>query len=253
MNRILGLLFLSFTLPVFSAPELKGTPSELKQFLHPADKLITITEQAEKTAYADQAIVSLVVTTEKKALSAAMNENSKLRTAISKRLIDAGIKASDINSSKFSSSPEYGWFGDEPKSHKVINRVAILIRDEAQLNQLANIADDYNEAVLSKSVFKHSKKDEYKQEVKRLALEKVLAQKAFYETTLGLKLVPISVHEIMNSEAATAGAEELEMFVVGARMASDSKSVRTRQPQTQDSFEEVKYSSSVQVQFRIVE
>ena len=98
------------------ATEIKGTPEELRQFLHPMPAIISLTANVERRVYADQAIVSIIVKTEEKTLSKAMQENTKLRDSLRNNLVTAGVSEKDIQNSKFSSSPQFGWFGDEPKS-----------------------------------------------------------------------------------------------------------------------------------------
>lgn len=99
----------------FSQPELKGNPEELRQFLHPVDRIVSLVGDANEKAYSDKAIVSLVITTEDKLLSNAIASNGQLRSTISEKLLAAGIKSAQIKSSTFSTSPEYGWFGKKTR------------------------------------------------------------------------------------------------------------------------------------------
>jgi len=46
-----------------------------------------------------------------------------------------------INNSNFSSSSEYGWFGDEPDSYKIMNCIAIDINAGNQLQIIAEIGE----------------------------------------------------------------------------------------------------------------
>jgi uncharacterized protein len=251
------ILIAAFTLlstQALSAPELKGTPQELRGFLHPADKVVTITGQAEEKAYSDVAIVSLVVTTEDKLQSNAISQNTLLRAKITQSLLASGINKSSIKSSKFSSSPQYGWFGKKPTSFKIVNRMAISITNEAHLKDIAVISDQFEEVDLSDTEFEHSAKDEYNQKVKAKALDKVLKQKAFYEKTLGLKLTAISIRDSNIHQMATRGARVLEGIVVSKSLDdSDSYSsigkFKEQAPST--SFDEIKYQADITVDFKI--
>lgn len=251
------MLIAAFTLlstQALSAPELKGTPQELRGFLHPADKVVTISGQAEEKAYSDVAIVSLVVTTEDKLLSNAISLNTSLRAKITQSLLAAGVNKNSIKSSKFSSSPQYGWFGKKPTSFKIVNRMAISIADETHLKDIAVISDQYQEIDLSDTEFEHSAKDEYSQKVKAKALDKVLKQKTFYEKTLGLKLTAIGIRDSNIRQMATRGARVLEGAIVSrSRDENDSYSsiAKFKEQAPSTSFDEVKYEADITVDFKI--
>jgi uncharacterized protein YggE len=180
IRLITCLLFCSLPLGALAQPELKGSPNELRQFLHPHDKIVTLSAEAEEKAYSDRAIISLVITSEDKQLSTSISNNIALRESISQQLVTAGINPEHIKSSKFSTSPQYGWFGKKPDSYKVVNRMAVTITEESQLKSIASVADSKEEIELSDIAFEHSKKDAYKSQVKKLALEKIMKQKALY-------------------------------------------------------------------------
>jgi len=55
------LLFCCLPLSAFAQPELKGSPNDLRQFLYPSEKIVTLRAEAEKKAYSDKAIISLVI------------------------------------------------------------------------------------------------------------------------------------------------------------------------------------------------
>jgi uncharacterized protein len=255
MKRII--LIAAYTLlstQVMSAPELKGTPEELRGFLYPADKGVSIIGRAEEKAYSDVAIVSLVVTTEDKLLSNAISINTSLRAKITQALVAAGVNKNSIKSSKFSSSPQYGWFGSKPTSFKIVNRMAISITDEALLKEIAVISDQYQEVDLSDTEFEHSAQDEYNQKVKAKALDKVLKQKAYYEKTLNMKLTAIGVRDSHIRQVATRGARVLEGIVVSkSREESDSYSAiaKFKEQTPSTSFDEVKYEADIAVDFKI--
>ena len=80
---ISGLLFCLLPLAAVAQPELKGSPNELRQFLHPSEKIVTLSAEAEEKAYSDRAIISLVITSEDKQLSTSISNNIALRETIS--------------------------------------------------------------------------------------------------------------------------------------------------------------------------
>ena len=254
MNKITGIILFLCVGMANSSPEIKGNPDELRSYFHPEEKTLSIRDEAVETAYTDQAIVNLVVKTEDKLLSKSMNINSKLRSKITKILIQEGIEESNIKNSKFSSSPQYGWFGSKPDSYEVMNRVAIKIKTEKQLEAIAFVADNHSEITLSGTTFEHSKKSNFEQLVKEKALKKVLEKKQFYEKSLGVKLVPVSFSESDVDFNATHGANllEEEVVVTGIRASKDSYSKkRDYAPRRENSFDEVKYRAVVTVEFKV--
>ncbi|TNF33373.1 MAG: DUF541 domain-containing protein [Gammaproteobacteria bacterium] len=258
MKFMLSVVLLCCSNLAFASPELKGSPEELRQFLHPSDRLVTINADAEEKAYSDKAIVSLVITTENKQLSKAIADNGKQRETISQKLIKAGIEEDAIKSSKFSTSPQYGWFGQKPNSYKVVNRMAISITDENHLKEIATVADASEEVELSDTSFEHSKEDEYKNRVKQQALAKVMQQKEFYEKQLGVKLTPIGFRDSLIDHLATPGAMMLEETILAERSRLESTSTyasvgktRLQQPRS-SSFDEVIYRANISVDFKIV-
>lgn len=234
----------------FAATELKGSPQELKQFLHPNENIITISRTAEEVAFKDIAIISLVATTEDDELSVALKKNANLRSKVSTALSSAGIPLKHINNAKFSTSPDYGWFGDKPDSYKVSNIISVRITNENGLTSIAKVVDDNKEITLLNTEYEHSKKEEYTEKVKQKALAKVLKEKAFYAKNLGIKLQPVSFRDT-NSEPQ----HNIEMIQVsGMKMSSanDSYSSRSRKS-APTSFEKLVYRAKISVSFKVVE
>ena len=253
------LLLCCLPLGAFAQPELKGSPNELRQFLHPNDKIVTLSAEAEEKAYSDRAIISLVITSEDKQLSASISNNIALRASISQQLVTAGINPEHIKSSKFSTSPQYGWFGKKPDSYKVVNRMAVTITEESQLKIIATVSDSKEEIELSDIAFEHSQKDAYKSKVKQLALEKVMKQKALYESSLGVILTPVSFRDNRFWVKGSQGAQMLKEVVVTAtkrnRSYNDSAAdfAHAAAPKSvESSFDEIVYTAEIFVDFSTV-
>lgn len=257
MKKIIAVILLAMASSGLVAnTELKGKPEDLRKFLHPKDRVVSIFAEAEEKAYSDKAIISLVITTEDKALSGSLAKNSRLRENISKQLVNAGINQESIKSSKFSTSPQYGWFGKKPTSYKVVNRMAVSITEENQLKEIALVADTQEAVELSDTSFEHTKKDELEDKVKEQALAKVMKQKAFYEKSLGIKLVPIGFRKQNIGLKATRGAMVLEEVVVTAQKRSSNyqdTAINTSRYNSavESSFDEVEYKAGIYVDFRI--
>ena len=260
MTRLIScLLFCLLPLAAVAQPELKGSPNELRQFLHPSEKIVTLSAEAEEKAYSDRAIISLVITSEDKQLSTSISNNIALRESISQQLVTAGINPDHIKSSKFSTSPQYGWFGKKPDSYKVVNRMAVTITQESQLKTIASVADSKEQIELSDIAFEHSQKDAFKSQVKQLALEKVMKQKALYETSLGVTLTPVRFRDNRLWVRGTQGAQMLEEIVVTAtkrsRSYNDSGETfsNSAAPKSiESSFDEIVYTAEVFVDFSAV-
>ncbi len=256
MKKQLVAIMLCISTYSFSAPELKGTPDDLKHFLYPDERIISISATAQEKAYSDKATINLIITTEQEKLADAIVENSKLREKITVSLMKNGIKPKHIKSSKFSSSPEYGWFGQKPTSYKVINRMAISIFHSQHMQNIAQLADK-NEAIeLSNTLFEHTKKAAYQQKIKRQALQDILQQKKFYEKSLNIKLSAVNVVNVKTSHHATNGALLLGNVVMRSKQ-QESKSSRFSsiakyaEKPYQSSFDEVIYEATLSVDFKI--
>ena len=254
MKKIIPIILLAFASSAAVAnPELKGTPEELRRFLHPSDRIVSIYAQSEEKAYSDQAIISLVITTEDNKLSDSLSKNSELRVSITKQFVAAGIDLENIKSSKFSTSPQYGWFGKKPSSYKVVNRMAVTITEENQLKEIASVADNHEQVELLDTAFEHSQKEMTEEMVNQQALAKVMKQKEFYEKSLGIKLVPVGFRKSNIGYGATQGAMALESTVLTSRNKSSSyqESPARYESSAKSSFDEVKYEAGIYVDFKI--
>jgi len=245
------LLFSPFS-TVNAQPELKGSPEQLRQFLHPREDIVTLNGDAEKKAYSDSAILTLVVTTDKKKLADSIARNGKLRSDITQQLGKQGINQKNIKNAKFSSTPEYGWFGDEPDSYKISNRMAVTIANEKQLKAVAAIADKYKEAELSTTEFKHTKKEAFKTQVKEMALAKIMKLKAMYEKNLGVKLTAKNFRDNHIGFQPTHAAMMMRDEMVRSRpkaKALSSVAYESAPKAAPTSFDEVVYRANISVDF----
>lgn len=244
----IGFIILGLSPNALAAPELKGSPDELRQFLHPHKKTTTLFAEGEKKTYTDEAVVSLTFTTENKLLEQSLSTNSKLRQQVTQQLTQAGVNAKDINSAKFSSSPEYGWFGKKPDSYKVVNRMAVTITNEKHLQLLAKIADNHKDIQLTGTEFNNTKEDEDKRKAKSNALEKIMKQKDIYEKALNITLTPININEnnIYPIHTRQEIASRTKVAAPQASLMSNGTNITANEP---SSFDEVIYKSTMSVEF----
>jgi uncharacterized protein YggE len=251
MGQLIVFVVMCNSASLLAAPELKGSPDELRSFLQKSPTKVTVRGYAEESAYADVAIVTLIIATENKQMSAALSANSSLRAAISKGFVAAGIAPESINTSKFSTSPQFGWFGDKPKSYEIVNRMKVEISGESQLKAVASAADLNIEIDFSDIEFKHTQKEQLKTQLLQEAIDDVMSQKKFYEDQLGLQLVPVSftAPDVSVPARRAASRSALEEITVTARKRSDMDEFDASVPVT---FDEIEYSARVSVVFEIV-
>ncbi len=195
MKTLLFLFVLSYVQFAVAAPEIKGNPEEIEHYLDGIPKVISIRVQADEVVSSQKARIHLVVETESKALSDALRQNQAIRQTIRKKLAAFAIKPDEINASKFSSTPEYGFFGDLPKSYKVANTLSVLVDSEEKMIAVASIADNEKQVRYLSSKPEIVGKDSIYQKLTDKALQLAKAKAALYQQQLGVKLVPVFVEE----------------------------------------------------------
>ena len=244
----------SFSQTSQAQAQLSGTPDELREFLHPRPNTVNINGEAELTAYKDVAKISLMVTTEERTLSRAMEVNQALRLELIQDFLAAGIPQEDINNSKFSSSPQFGLFGRNPNSFEVSARMEVEVSSEEHLQLLAAAADEHDEVDFESTEFEHSEEDAFEQQVKETALQDVMAQKAYYESSLGLELKAVNffyggIRQMSRAMPRAAMAQEMMLDASGGR-ANTSAAISA--PAVAPTFDEVEYQTNITVVFEII-
>ena len=256
MNRTAAALTLAlmFTSPLSMADaEIRGNASEIRDLIYPIPQQTTLHGHAEETAYSDKAIISLTFKTEDEQLADAINENKQLRQEIITQLTSNGISPQEIHNAKFSNTPQKGWFGKRVTSHEVINKVDVGIFNDAHLTILAAVADEHDEIELTGTRFEHTEKEAFKLKVKERALEKINAEKAMYEKTLGVKLIPIGIGRIsLIDQPVRTRQMYMETEQAGSLSSLASAPLTDIMP-VPISFDEVKYQANISVTFRIEE
>ena len=261
MKKILtaGLLAASITLfsqLAMAQAQLSGTPDELRGFLFPQANTVSINGEGELTAYKDLAKISLLVTTEEPSLEQAMAVNQALRLDLIEEFTTAGIAGSDINNSKFSSSPQFGLFGRKPNSFEVTARMEVSVSREEHLQLLAAAADGNKEVEFEQIQFEHSQEEEFEAQVRELALQDVMDQKTYYESSLNLQLKAVNffhggIRQMSRAMPMAAVSQEMAVDSVNARgpLALSSAPAAAVAP----TFDEVEYQTSITVVFEIID
>lgn len=260
MNKLLSLSLAAaaaaslagFSPASLAQAQLSGTPDELREFLHPRPNTVNINGEGELTAYKDVAKVSLMVTSDERSLSQAMEVNQALRLELIQEFVAAGIPTDAINNSKFSSSPQFGLFGRNPNSFEVSARMEIEVISEEHLQLLAAAADEHDEVEFESTAFEHSEEEAFEDQVREIALQDVMAQKAYYESSLGLELKPINffyggIRQMARAMPRAAMAQEMSMD-----SRSTNGSIAVSAPAVAPTFDEVEYQTNINVVFEIV-
>ena len=226
--------------------ELSGTPEELRGYLQSETRTVTIRDNATETAYSDIAKITLIVSTEARELASAMAENNRTRDSIVEELVAAGVESSNIRTSKYSASPQFGWFGKSPSSFSVVNSLVVTVDDEGAFRRVAEISDREDSVSFSGAEFEHSEKEAYEDRVRDKALTAVLKERAYFEQKLGLTLKPVAFRfsDVHSYEPNPYGVLE-EIVVTGSRVSSAAKATAAAPP----SYDEIDYQVSLEVTF----
>ncbi len=173
---------------VFAQAELKGTPSELADFLPKVPKTVFVGGEAEVKAQADRAVVRLKVTTTGKGLEQALQANQQARAKFAEFLSGRGIQAGQIQASKFSSTPKYGMFSEKVKSYRVDHLLKITVQNEEQFQAVAKAVDTMPTLEYLGVDLEHSNEDGLKAQAIGRACDNANERKKVFEDRLGLKL-----------------------------------------------------------------
>lgn len=240
MNKqITFLILLLFSTLSLAEPELKGSPSELTSYLQNIPSTIEVIGQSEIDANADNAIVTLVVKTKDKMLSEAIKANQSIRSKITSFLTSKGFKATNITSSKFSSTPEYGFFGNKPDNYKVNNAILLTINSEKELLLISQVVDEFQEVFLVGTTFEHSEHEKYKKLVLEKAIKTALSKKTLYEKTLGAKLYVKDISE--NTIGILQQTENMR----------DRKAISSYSGTSKANFGSLTYQSTVTIKYSV--
>lgn len=119
------------------------------------------------------------------------------------------------------------------------------------LRNVAQVADSYSEVELARTEFEHTQKDQFEQQVKEDALQKINNQKTYYEKSLGVKLIPVSFRDARIQQQPTTGADAVEEIIVTGMRASVSSKYEVAE-KLKPSFDEVVYKAELSVDYQVV-
>ena len=256
---LLTIVSISLTLTARAEPELKGTPSELSRYLQDVPiretpKSVSVAGEAELRVPADQAVVTLKVTTENKSLHEALRLNQDVRTKLIAYLKSHNMPAERVHASKFSSTPRFGLFGEKAKSHKVENLVRITVEDEHEFQLTASTVDQFTEVQFVGADFEVKDKEAMKAKAVAQACDNANQRKSLMEEKLGMTLTP----------AAFSGGAVTQSPVIAVKTAANKSgsyygggafggfsSIQAVGAEDVTSFGEMTYSTGVTIEYRV--
>lgn len=194
-KTLLTAIVCCFSPLLYAAPELSGTPHELSQYLLDARKIIAISGNGEVKVEADQAIVSLTIKNEAKSLNGALTANDALQQKVKQQLLDSGISSDKIKAANFSSTPDYGWLKEKPKSYEISREIKVTIDTALQMRTIGQVVDAIDEVFMTAMSFEDSAKKGHELKAQQQALDSILNKKSMYEKTFNVSLILIKVIE----------------------------------------------------------
>ncbi len=195
---------------VQAAPELKGTPNELLNYLSSLPQEVTLVGEAKLEIQAESGIVTIGIKTENSQLKESLQRNQNIRNEITAKFIGSGISKGKIKGTKFSSTPEYGFFGKKPNNYVVENNLKITVENEKELQDVAGIVDSYKDVFYQGIALKERDKEVIKKQLLHMALAEAKIRQKVYETELGVILTPISFGENISTEKIQVGQKRMQ-------------------------------------------
>ena len=114
--------------------------AQAQQPQDPLEKRVVVIGEGSVSVPPDYARIRSGVTTRAKTVKEAVDANSKLMTAVTAALLDAGIAQKDIQTSRLSLQPVYApqQPNTEPKlsGYSVTNQVSVAIRQVAKIGEI---------------------------------------------------------------------------------------------------------------------
>lgn len=256
--RTLTLLTAAVLLTVQSAsaePEIKGTATELAQYINGVPKTVTVSGEAEVRAPAHRAVLSLRVTTENHSLQEAFRRNSDVRQKIADVLGKQGISPDRVQSSKFSSTPKYGIFSDKAKAYRVENVMRVAVQDEKEFQAATSVVDAYPEVQFEGVEFEYADRAALKEQALAKAIDNASERAKIYQEKLALKLAPASFNEgvVLPMNPVNANYANNADMTLGSKVtAGQPYGAEASTEESVSSFGELVYIARVNVDYSVL-
>jgi uncharacterized protein YggE len=240
----------------FAEPEIKGSPTELTQYLRGVPRTATLVGEAEVRVPAHRAVLSLKVVTENKSLQESMRQNRDIGSQLVERLKKQGVPADRIQGSKFSSMPKFGIFGEKAKSYRVENVIRITVQDEKEFQSAAAVVDQWSEVQFAGVEFEYADKEALKEKAIEHACDNALQRKKLYEEKFGVQLTAVSFTQgnVMANDTANFGAYSKRAYDTSMKAGLPPASPGYSDSETQESissFGELIYNAHVTVEYSV--
>lgn len=242
MKQFFAVILISISSFAFAEPKIEGTVSELQGFLEGVTELVHIEGSATSKVSSDRAVIKLLIWSESPSLAKALASNSKIRKSVRGQLKGAGIDDQKVKEYKFSSTPEYGLFGDEPKSYRVENILSVVVASEEQMVKVASISDSEKNIRYVSSNAEVGDRDKIRADLLNKALSNAKEKASIYESQLGVRLAVVSFKE---SSFKTIEAQEVSSMRREKMAGYSSGSASYSQ------FGESKFTMAVTVKYRL--
>lgn len=244
---------LALQLTASAEPEIKGTATELAQYLNGVPKTVTVSGEAEVRVPARRAVLSLRVTTDNHSLQEAFRRNSEVRQKIADVLNKQGISPDRIQSSRFSSTPKFGIFGDKAKSYRVENVMRVAVQDEKEFQAATSVVDACPEVQFEGVEFEYADRAALKQQALGKAIDNAGERAKIYEQKLALKLIPASFNEETALPMSPLNANYANAADSGRAVGFQAPSASTAgaTEESVSSFGELVYTAKVNVDYSV--
>lgn len=247
LTGALGLFLVAGTV-LHAEPEIKGTAADLAGFINGVTRTVAVSGESEVRVSANRAVVSLSVITESKGLQDALRANSDVRSRVTAQLKQQSIPAERIQSSKFSSTPKFGVFGDKAKSYRVENIIRVAIQDEKDFRSVAGVVDAIAEVQYGGVEFEYEDREALKQKALTQACANANERSKIYEAQLGLKLSAIRFGEGVVQQAEDKPQPTVRKSDWGRSLSSE---YGTSVQESASSFGELVFTAKVVVEYAV--
>ncbi len=236
-----------------AAPELKGDPEELANYLIDGKRVVSIAAHGQSKVQADRAIITLRVKTKDGAFAQALKSNREARTKLSHQLQQGGIAPERISAGKFSSLPNYGFFGDKPSSYEISNEVSVVVRGEDDMAVIAQAVDGMKEVSYLAAQFEDSNKKIHEGVALDDALAAIALKKSAYEKALGIKLAPLRISEstYQHAPAGQGMAKFAARSMMQAQDSAESAPGESADGGSAAGFGELRYETDVNAEYLV--
>jgi uncharacterized protein YggE len=251
---LLTTTLLALQLTAFAEPEIKGTATELSQYLNTLPKNVIVTGEAEVRVPAHRAVLNLRVITESRSLQEALRLNVDARNRLSDYLKKQGITEDRIHASKFSSTPQFGLFGDKAKSYRIENVVRVAVQDDKEFQAAGAAVDQWAEVQFGGVEFEYADREALKAKVTNDACDNASTRKKTYEEKFGFQLTPVNFSEGIVSERNVQPSNYDETKRGYLSSGPRSSWAQEGQPSTEESISslgELVYTARVSVEYSV--